>query len=651
MGINGLLPELPGGSMPSTKTGFDLLTPLLHDEKNPADMDMGTLVYVCALTHKSTYNDGNYIPALREFQRRLTILTSVYRWKINCVFDGKPPHEKRHEHTRRSNTEDSISITSQFILMCKEVCRGSFIDYIIAPNEADSQVGRCFNEYTSSALVLCRDTDELAYGNKDVVFIDSFYTEDWRRVNMNTPVTDQIKKDYPLYAYYHKYGIKIIHWWAAVCGCDISVNRSGIMGAGKATFMSALQSFYNKVASLLTPRLFSKALQKFGSLACTVEDIEKELARVSDYFSKRGTYYDRAGNIYSVEGKLIQRANKTTRRHMKGELNPKTVAELTADEKRGVASVKPHNLLHNSAVCRDKINGISLPENRSSIDDCIVEELKAMIICRGGSLTGKDGKALTRPQLLLQLKAYMKLEKQKPSSIVYFDRGRCNNGIFAKIDTSERRSLPQMLIDLVNTAGYEPNIHAFFVDLLRYCNEGKFVDDFGTIALEAPEITEAFIVEEFCHIGDSKKQKNIASALKKVMEMDELLYHAVATADDGKSILIVSKQRASQNHDEKTRNKTDYGEKPKFAEYLAMCQNQQPIQVMVIRLVYALVFYVRFMHNAKQGWDSVIIKVVYFRHSFTIGGREGQQKNLLLLITAHGFLGASKLHELVQQSN
>ena len=127
---------------------------------------------------------------------------------------------------------------------------------------------------------------------------------------MNTPVTDQIKKDYPLYAYYHKYGIKIIHWWAAVCGCDISVNRSGIMGAGKATFMSALQSFDNKVASLLTPRLFSKALQKFGSLACTVEDIEKELARVSDYFSKRGTYYDRAGNIYSVEGKLIQRANK-----------------------------------------------------------------------------------------------------------------------------------------------------------------------------------------------------------------------------------------------------------------------------------------------------------------------------------------------------
>ena len=153
--------------MPSTKTGFDLLTPLLHDEKNPADMDMGTLVYVCALTHKSTYNDGNYIPALREFQRRLTILTSVYRWKINCVFDGKPPHEKRHEHTRRSNREDSISITSQFILMCKEVCRGSFIDYIIAPNEADSQVGRCFNEYTNSALVLCRDTDELAYGNKE----------------------------------------------------------------------------------------------------------------------------------------------------------------------------------------------------------------------------------------------------------------------------------------------------------------------------------------------------------------------------------------------------------------------------------------------------------------------------------------------------
>jgi len=456
--------------------------------------------------------------------------------------------------------------------MCKEVCRGCCIDNIIAPYEADSQVGRRNNsEFTNSALVLCRDTDLLAYGNTNVVFIDSYFGENWRHVNMNTPVTNQIKKDFPLYAYYHKYGIKIIHWWAAVRGCDISVVRSGIANAGRETFMSAISSFDEKDASLLTPRSFAKALQKYGTLACTVRDIETELKRVSDYFLKKGTYYDQAGNIYSVDGKLIQRGNTATRRHMNGESNTKTGKELTAEEKRDVTSVQPHNLQHNSATDREKINGISLPENKQSLNDCKVEELKAMIICRGGSLTGKDGKSLTRPQLILQLKAYMKMEKEKPSSVVFFDRSRCNNGIFAKLDTSERRSLPQMLNDLVNTPGYEPNIHAFFEDLLRCCTEGKFVDDFATIALEAPEITAKFIVQELCHIGDKDKQKNITSGLKKMMEMDELLYHGVATANDGKSIYIVSKQRASMNHDEKTRNKTEYGEKPKFAEYLAMC--------------------------------------------------------------------------------
>ena len=68
MGINGLLPELPGGSTQSTNTGFDSLNPLLHDEKNLASVDMGTLMPICALIHRSTHNDGNYVPALREFQ-------------------------------------------------------------------------------------------------------------------------------------------------------------------------------------------------------------------------------------------------------------------------------------------------------------------------------------------------------------------------------------------------------------------------------------------------------------------------------------------------------------------------------------------------------------------------------------------------------
>ena len=70
------------------------------------------------------------------------------------------------------------------------------------------------------------------------------------------------------------------------------------------------------------------------------------------------------------------------------------------------------------------------------------------------------------------------------------------------------------------------------MNLLRYSKEGNHVDDFGTILLEVPKIIESFIVEESCHIRDLEKQKNVASGLKKMLEIDELLCCDVATTDD-----------------------------------------------------------------------------------------------------------------------
>ena len=69
---------------------------------------------------------------------------------------------------------------------------------------------------------------------------------------------------------------------------------------------------------------------------------------------------------------------------------------------------------------------------------------------------------------------------------------------------------------------------------------------------------------------DSRKQKNVASGLKQMLEINGLLYHAVATASDVISILIVSNKRASQNHDDKICNKTEHRKKLKFTEYLVM---------------------------------------------------------------------------------
>ncbi len=54
--------------------------------------------------------------------------------------------------------------------------------------------------------------------------------------------------------------------------------------------------------------------------------------------------------------------------------------------------------------------------------------------------------------------------------------------------------------------------------------------------------------------------------------MDNILYHAIAWADNKKSVYIISKQQSSQVRDEKTRHKTAPGEKLKLTEYLVMVQ-------------------------------------------------------------------------------
>ena len=68
------------------------------------------------------------------------------------------------------------------------------------------------------------------------------------------------------------------------------------------------------------------------------------------------------------------------------------------------------------------------------------------------------------------------------------------------------------------------------------------------------------------HVGESVVAKSIASSLAKVLEMEKVVYHVIAWLADHKSIYILSKQQASQVRDEKTRNKTAVGEKPKLAE-------------------------------------------------------------------------------------
>ena len=84
----------------------------------------------------------------------------------------------------------SIAITSDYIAMCVQVCKTRCIDYVVAPAEADIQVGRRPDE----TIVLCRDSDEIAYGNKFVVIIDSYTKEEYRLIDLLHPLTDEIKE-------------------------------------------------------------------------------------------------------------------------------------------------------------------------------------------------------------------------------------------------------------------------------------------------------------------------------------------------------------------------------------------------------------------------------------------------------------------------
>ena len=281
--------------------------------------------------------------------------------------------------------------------------------------------------------------------------------------------------------------------------------------------------------------------------------------RVAWWFTSGGTYYDDDGDVRSVSGFIVKSSSRATRRHMMGEVKAKTSAEFPAAEKSKIDKLQPHNLLHNLAASQDSINGLALPKEKKTVRSCIVEELKAMVIARGGVVTARDGRALRKEELQKIVRAYLSMKTENLKNTVYFNRAGSENGIFATIDTSERKSVPQIIDQLVQCPDFEASLHQFVVHLTGVLESDRFIDDYSTNALEAPELPESFIFQLFVHFGENLTQKNTVSGLTKVIEMDKILYHALAWSEDRKSIYIISKQRASQVRDEKTRNKTADG--------------------------------------------------------------------------------------------
>lgn len=129
-----------------------------------AEINIMTLVHVCAVHHKEAFQKGIYAPSVAKFQMQIQVLKFLHRWDFTLIFDEAPPPEKSHEHRRRCGQEDSLSVTSIFVSICIYICQRMFVEFAITFAEADMQVGWICEG--AIPLPLCRDSDEIGYENK-----------------------------------------------------------------------------------------------------------------------------------------------------------------------------------------------------------------------------------------------------------------------------------------------------------------------------------------------------------------------------------------------------------------------------------------------------------------------------------------------------
>eukprot|EP00978_Attheya_sp_CCMP212_P014184 scaffold36080_cov41-Attheya_sp.AAC.1 len=280
MGTHSLLPCLPGGDV--KLKGFTSITSL-RDKAIPVDFDTGLLVYVCALRTQDEYEDGNYVPApVKEFQKALMVPIFLYKWDLLLVFDGQPPEQKRFEHERRKKKAGGIAITSLYIAMLTKLCITLQIPYVITPLEADMQVSR---GHRKGAAAVTRDGDLVAYDHNQIFIIDSWWgNESFRLINMEEPLTDAIEMNYPLYAFYCRQGVRVLHWWMAVAGCDVSEVENGVDEISKGIMLKAIGSLTEEGGDVTEERFAAALLFWKPSAASkyTVASMVQEMKHVEN---------------------------------------------------------------------------------------------------------------------------------------------------------------------------------------------------------------------------------------------------------------------------------------------------------------------------------------------------------------------------------
>jgi 5'-3' exonuclease len=478
-------------------------------------------MYYCALRYETRFLANDYYPAVRAFQDEVVYLHFILQWDLVVVFDGKDPAWKGAEHDRRygddfvddGGVKTKIRNNGTYIALCAKTCACLKIPYVVSTLEADTQVVKWRRD--ENPIIVTGDSDILAYDTTVTVILISSWSmdsEEFRIYDIAT-VNESLYEKYPLYEAICMFGPVSLWVWAAVCGCDFSPHASGICGIGETTILKAFETLKEKfvvdgdliydvslpdIASSLFNACSSVTRQRFG---ITEEAISAELEFISDCFKSKGQYYNKNGDVLSMEDEIVAVSSNETVSHMRGLTDPKTGIAFTEEEQYIVDEYDPSDELHHSRI--RNLPGAELPSNRASVSDCTGVELKQMVMARGGSVTSHMGEAIKVDELKEVSAAFLFLEEEVPSRKGYFDRNPQTNGIFTTIDTSHGKNITEIVGRLIVSREMEGTPRLYFL---------KKVTDHARIVLEAPEITEEMIQRTFAHSGYSIKAKKVAVA-------------------------------------------------------------------------------------------------------------------------------------------
>lgn len=244
---------------------------------------------------------------------------------------------------------------------------------------------------------------------------------------------------------------------------------------------------------------------------------------VIECYTKRAICYDADYQSVQLDGTIEELASQRSGMHAAAQVNPRTREAFSNDEAAEVAALQPHNLVHRSYLEAAAVPEAQLPEGRTKISDCNVEELKAMVAARGGSTVSDRGKRLRKTDLVRVATAFSNVEEQAPHLVKVFDRKPETSGSFFKVNVKAGTSVIATLSLVLQADFLKREQHTSLRSELKVAHQllqkHQFIHKHDDFALQSPELLEEMIYHCFAHIGKSTSQKNVGNAFKTVLVM------------------------------------------------------------------------------------------------------------------------------------